>query len=61
MTDDQINVYYNTFDWGRMTRIDAQRMLDQRVPHYNSPRQKNRLLYDWLLQKISGLPMWGEK
>lgn len=58
MTDDQIDEYYNSFDWEAMTRTDAQRILDSRCVHYNSSRQKNRLLYDWLLRKKSGLPAW---
>ena len=61
MTDEQIDAYYNTFDWDNMKKVDAKRLLDQRVPHYNSSRQKNRLLYDWLMMKLSGLPMWTTK
>ncbi len=58
MTDAQIDEYYNMFDWDSMTRTDAKRILDGRCAHYNSSRQKNRLLYDWLMRKLSGLPMW---
>jgi hypothetical protein len=57
MTDKQIDDYYNSFDWENMTDIDAKRLIDQRSAHYNSSRQKNRLLYDWLLRKLSGLSM----
>jgi hypothetical protein len=61
MTDEQIDEYYNAFDWDSMTAIDAKRIMDSRCAHYNSSRQKNRLLYDWLMLKISGLPMWKKK
>jgi len=60
-TDEQIDEYYNMFDWDSMTPLDAKRTLDSRCLHPNSSKQKNRLLYDWLLRKLSGLPMWGTK
>ena len=58
MTDEQIGEYYASFDFDNISIVDAKRLLESRAPHPNSSRQKNRLLYDWLILKLSGLPMW---
>lgn len=57
MTDEQIDEYHSSFDWDNMTKVDAKRLLEEGVPHYNSSRQKNRLLYDWLLLKLAETPI----